>query len=697
MRYHVNLRLFVASLMGRFKGKGSSLTPAKKIFSKKIRSLIFLAGLSLGLAASTVSCQKKPALRQVKQKLIILGFDGADPHLLEQWITAGHLPNIQKLAARGTFQQLGTTTPPESPVAWATFATGMNPGKHGIFDFIKRNPENYLPEIALATPVPPRLFLGIFPVRGPRVVNNRQGVPFYKTLADSGIKTTVLRMPLEFPPVELPNGKILGGLNIPDLRGTWGTFFYFSTDLTRWETGSSEYGGKLVRLELKDNLAETQVEGPINPAVKGGSRISIPLKFELDREKNQVKISLQGQEETVAEGHWSRWFQFTFKVSSFLKLHGVGRFNILQTFPELSVYLSPINFDPRQPPYPISSPPNYAAHLQEALGPFKTLGWAHDTWALNEERIDEKVFLDDVFETLDKHAQLLVHELKTDPAACTVAVFTATDSVSHMLYRLIDPEHPRYDARLAEQFGDSILRTYRKMDEIIGTIQELMDSSTTLLVVSDHGFHSWRKGFNTNTWLVENGFMKLKGQEGQNLESLYSEESFFPNVDWERTQAYSLGLGQIYVNLKGREKHGQIYQTSSDYDTLLERISAGLEHFLDPDTGKRVIEKVYRGKDIFHGDQTRDAADLQIAFRPNYRTSWQTTLGAVPAGIVVANMKKWSGDHCASDPADTKGILLCSRRLSAGDITITDIAPTVLRYFDITIPGQMDGKAVEMK
>ena len=249
-----------------------------------------LVALALGLAVSTESCQKKPALRQVKQKLIILGFDGADPNLVDQWMNAGHLPNIQKLAAGGTFQELGTTTPPESPVAWATFATGMNPGKHGIFDFIKRNPENYLPEIALASPIPPRFLFGLFPIRGPRVVNNRQGIPFYKTLADSGIKTTVLRMPLEFPPVELPNGKILGGLNIPDLRGTLGTFFYFSTDLTRWETGSSEYGGKLVRLETKDNAADTQVEGPVNPVKAGISRISIPLRFEVDREKSPADI-----------------------------------------------------------------------------------------------------------------------------------------------------------------------------------------------------------------------------------------------------------------------------------------------------------------------------------------------------------------------------------------------------------------------
>jgi predicted AlkP superfamily phosphohydrolase/phosphomutase len=654
-------------------------------------------GALLFVVSSVGGCQQQTPIRQTPQKLIILGFDGADPQLVKQWMDTGKLPNIRKLTSTGTFQPLGTTNPPESPVAWATFATGMNPGGHGIFDFIRRNPENYLPEIALATPVPPRFLFGWLPIRGASMVNNRHGVPFYKTLADAGIKTTVLRMPLEFPPAELPHGKVLGGLNIPDIRGTWGTFFYFSTDLTRWETGNAEYGGKLVRIEVKDNSAETEVEGPVNPAVQGLTRVRLPLKFSLDREKDEVKIMLQGQEETVAEGHWSHWFHFTFKVNSFLKLHGVGRFHVLQTFPEMSIYLTPISFDPSQPPYPISSPSDYAAQLEKACGTFKTLGWAHDTWALNEERIDEKVFLEDVFETFQQHAKLLSHELTSDRASCTVAVFTATDSVSHMFYRLLDPSHPRYDARLAEQYGNAILETYRKMDEVIGRVMGSIDSRDVLVVVSDHGFHSWRKGFNTNTWLVENGFMKLKGSANQRTEDLFSEESFFPNVDWEKTQAYSVGLGQIYVNLKGREKRGILYRTSKEYEDLLDRMIAGLESYADPDTGEKVIQKVYRDREIFHGEYTREAADLQLAFRPGYRTSWQTTLGAVPAGVVVANLKKWSGDHCASEPADTPGILLCNRKLSSGDIALMDIAPSALKYFDVPIPPQMDGKAVPLR
>jgi predicted AlkP superfamily phosphohydrolase/phosphomutase len=646
-----------------------------------------------------VSCQRTPQLKSPQQKLIVLGFDGVDPDLLKDWMAAGHLPNIQKLTARGTFQKLGTTNPPESPVAWASFATGLNPGKHGIFDFLRRNPQTYYPEIALVNREPPRFLFNWIPIRGPRIANNRSGTPFYKTLADFGIKTTVLRMPLEFPPTQLPNGKILGGLSIPDVRGTWGTFFYFASDLTRWEVGNTEFGGKLVRIDLNDNVVKTEVEGPADPTHKSLSRISVPLNLDLDREKNQVKISLQGQEEIVPERKWSRWFNFTFRINAFLKIHGIGRFFILETFPELKVYLSPINFDPRDPPVPVSSPSGFSGQLAEAVGVFKTLGWAHDTWSLNEEKVDEQMFLEDVFDTMDKHAALLYHELKTDPAACTVAVFTATDSVSHVFYRLIDPHHPRYDARLAEKYGDAILRAYRRMDEIIGQVLQQMDPTTTLMVVSDHGFHTWRKGFNTNTWLVENGFMKLKGSEDKTkvLDDLFSQGSFFPNVDWERTQAYALGLGQIYINLRGREKYGIVEKDSPDYNSIRDRIIKGLRDSVDPDNGENVIQNVYKAEEIFKGPQASHAADLQISFRSGYRTSWQTSLGAVPAGVLVANLKKWSGDHCASDASDTQGIFLCNRSLSEMDRSIMDIAPTALKCFGAPISDEIDGKAFDLR
>jgi predicted AlkP superfamily phosphohydrolase/phosphomutase len=226
-----------------------------------------------------------------------------------------------------------------------------------------------------------------------------------------------------------------------------------------------------------------------------------------------------------------------------------------------------------------------------------------------------------------------------------------------------------------------------------------MKPGGTLLIVSDHGFHTWRKGFNTNTWLAQNGYMTLKnpGAEDKtyNLDNLFGQGSFFPNVDWSRTKAYAVGLGQIYLNLRGREKSG-ILDRGPETDKLLEEIRQKLLAVKDPDNQKPVIQGVYFGREIFHGARMSEAPELQVDFRDGYRTSWQTSLGAIPSGIVVANMKKWSGDHCASDPSDTQGIFLSNRKVSALNPSIFDIAPTVLKTLEVAPPAKLDGSALPM-
>lgn len=647
-----------------------------------------------------LACKQEVARRQALQKVVVLGFDGVDPDLVKRYMLEGALPNIARLSREGTLQELGTTNPPESPVSWASFATGTNPGKHGIFDFLKRDPNTYFPDIALITREKPRFLWGLIPIKRARIINNRKGDTFYKLAALNGMKVTLIRMPLDFPPEEMPRGKLLAGLGIPDIRGTWGTFFYFATDLSRWEAGNTEFGGKLVKLQLNGDEARTEIEGPVDPTADSFRRISIPLRFRIDRNGAAATISLDGQEEKVKEGAWSKWFRISFKVTPFLKLHGISRFYVLEVYPELRVYLMPINFHPEDPPVPISYPEDYSRELWHAVGAYKTLGWLHDTWALNEERISEEVFLEDLFEDMEKQTEMTLRELKTDPADLTISIYTATDSVSHMFYRLIDPEHPRYEAELAARYGDAILRVYSKMDEIIGRVLSAIDEQTVLLVVSDHGFHTWRKEFNTNTWLVRNGFMALKGMESdpklKMLDDLFSQGSFFPNVDWSRTKAYSLGLGQIYINLRGREKHGTV-APGQEYERLRDEIAEKLLSFRDPDTGETVVQGVYKREAIFKGPYVDRAGDLQLSFKAGYRTSWQTSLGAIPESIIVANLKKWSGDHCASDISDTGGVLIANRRLKQSGYSIMDIAPTVLRLLGCPDHPEFDGRAIQLE
>ncbi len=631
-------------------------------------------------------------------QIVVLGFDGADPNLLSKWMKEGKLPNLARLAQTGTFKPLGTTNPPESPVAWAAFATGLNPGGTGIFDFLKRDPQTYLPELALVSREKAKFLFGLIPIKPPKVTNERSGVPFYKAVADAGFKTTVIRMPLEFPPTDLPGGKLWAGLGVPDIRGTWGTFFYFGSDLTQWDVGDTEFGGKLVRLEVNGNEAKAEVEGPVDPTSDSYKRIAVPVQFKVSPEGNAVTISLGGRSETIAEGHWSDWFRVKFRFTPFLSVRATCRFYALQLSPDLRLYMSPLNLDPESPPLPVSSPADFTTELVKKHGLIKTLGWWHDTWALNEEKIDEGVFLEDTFRTMQSQAEITLDELKNDPPSLMVSVFTATDSVSHMFFRLIDPQHPRYDAELAAKYGDAILQTYERMDRIVGEVERAMKPEGTLIIVSDHGFHTWRKGFNTNTWLAQNGYMALKNAAAEektyNLDELFGQGSFFPNTDWSRTKAYALGLGQIYLNLRGRERSG-ILDRGPETDRLLEEIRTRLLAVEDPDTHQPVIQNVYLGSEIFHGPRMAEAPDMQVDFRDGYRTSWQTSLGALPSGIIVANMKKWSGDHCASDPNDTQGIFFSNKVVSTTNPSIFDVAPTVVKILGVPPPGKLDGQPLE--
>jgi predicted AlkP superfamily phosphohydrolase/phosphomutase len=648
----------------------------------------------LAIVLVSPACRRH-ATRPVTKQIVILGFDGMSPILAAKWIAEGKLPNFAHLAQTGTFMKLGTTNPPESPVAWASFATGLNPGGTGIYDFLARDPQTYLPRIALVAKEKPKFLFGLIPIKAAKVTNQRHGTPFYEAVADAGYKTTVLRMPLEFPPSKVPGGNLLAGLGVPDIRGTWGTFFYFASNLAPEQAGNTEFGGKLVRLDLNGSTAKSEISGPVDPTTDAYQRISIPVSFQVTPDGNSVTIRLDGQSETVASRHWSKWFDEKFPINPFISVHAISRFFVLETSPALRIYMCPLNIDPKDPALPVTYPDNWSKQLADKWGDFKTLGWWHDTWALNEERIDEGVFLQDTFRTMDSLTKIVLNQLQNNPPSLMVAIYTSTDSVQHMFWRLTDPENPRYDPALAKEYGDAILHVYQAADKVVGEVEQKMKPGGTLIIVSDHGFHAFNRGFNTNTWLLKNGYMNLKNPEAEEkeykLENLYSQGNFFPNVDWSRTKAYALGLGQIYLNLYGREKYG-IVQPGAQAQQLEEEIRGKLLAFRDPKDNKPVLEDVYLGHEIDHGAYAEDAPDLQLDFYPGYRTSWETSLGAIPAGIVVPNTRKWSGDHCASDPKDTHAILFINRKLDSPDPGIMDVSATVLKLLDVKPPDDLDGK-----
>ena len=662
--------------------------------------MLFLRGRGLGrigaalvvLAAITIGCGKRtpaPAPDRGLPKVVILGFDGVDPKLLSKWMAAGKLPNLAALAAEGTFRPLRSTNPPQSPVAWSTFATGLNPGKHGIYDFVKRDPASYLPEIATSTVTSPTMRLGLWLSKPPRGVNPRRGETFWKRASDAGVRVSVLNVPYAFPPDDVSGtGRELSGLGTPDLLGTNSTFFYYATDLTQKELATPVGGGKLARLTLAGDRAETKLHGPPDPSREDEEALTLPLVFVRDLASKKVTVRLADASATVGEGEWTPWMAFAFQVSPFYKIHGICRFYVLEAEPALRVYGSPLNYHPEEPYVPFTSPERFSVDLARAVGLYKTVGWDHDTSGLNAERLDEKAFLQDVAMVEDQREKMLARALAAGDWDLLVSVSTATDRVSHMFYRLLDPTHPRYDAALAAKYGDAIEKSYERMDRTVGEVRKRLPPGATLIVLSDHGFHAFRRGLHTNSWLVRNGYMKLHPSE-ESPDGKFCTKEFFPTVDWSATKAYALGTGQVYLNLEGRERDGIV--ATEEAGRLAAEIARKLESFQDPATGERPLQRVYLGRDIFRGADPAEMPDLQLAFRDGWRTSWETMLGGIPNALTALNTRKWSGDHAASDVADTPGVILVNRRVDLRTPGIMDIAPTVLQRYGIPASPDMDG------
>jgi predicted AlkP superfamily phosphohydrolase/phosphomutase len=386
-------------------------------------------------------------------------------------------------------------------------------------------------------------------------------------------------------------------------------------------------------------------------------------------------------------------------ITDWLGMEGFCRAYLIEADPEFQLYITPVNIDPRKTMANISYPPSYAPDLLNTYGDFKTYGWDSETWAMNENVISEQVFLDDLFENWDNKADMVVEQMKRDDWQLFSTVFQSTDHVSHMFWRLIDPEHPMYDPVLAEQYGDSILKVYQRADDLVGRVMnEIMRDGDNLIVMSDHGFQTWRKSVNLNRWLEDNGYLARKRNLlGSIMPSAVGElfdpnSQFFQWVDWSGTQAYALGLGQIYLNLDGREAHGIV--TAAERSALIDEIIAGLLTMTDPETGERVILNAYRGDVIYHGDNMEYAPDIVVGFMPGYRVSWQTTLGVSATDLIDVNNKKWSGDHCSTDRSTCIGVLFSTIPITVDDPELIDLTPSMLSVFGIEKPSRCDGRVI---
>ena len=621
-------------------------------------------------------------------KLIILGIDGMDPQLLERFMAEGKMPNFTRLARQGSFRRLTTSTPPQSPVAWSNLTTGLDPGGHGIFDFIHRDPATMQPYLSTSKVEPPRhnLALGswVIPLGSGTAELLRHGPPFWNILEAHGIPTSVFHMPANFPP-SASRARTLAGMGTPDLRGGYGTFSFYTDDPTV-QAGEVE-GGEIIPVMVQNWRVAANLEGPKNSFRKGWPPALVPFTVSVDPVSPVAKVGIQDREFVLREGEWSDWVQVDFSLIPGLEsVSGICRFFLKQVHPRFQLYVSPLNIDPADPALPLSTPASLSRDLWREVGDFYTQGIAEDTKALSDGVLDDGEYLQQAREVAAEQRRIFDAEFPKFHRGVFFFYFSSLDLNGHMMWRLMDSHHPAYDPTLAAQYGNALESFYQQIDGVLGKVLPTLDANTTLLVLSDHGFAPFYRSFNLNTWLLDNGYLALKPGTEQ------EQGQYFANVDWSRTRAYGLGLNGLYLNLKGREKDG-IVQPGSDANTLLDEISSKLLAVRDPSTGLPAITRMSRTSQVYHGPYTQDAPDIIVGYNRGYRAGWKTILGAFPHQLFEDNNNAWSGDHCM-DYTLVPGVLLSNRKIDVTSPALTDIAPTILAEFGIAPAHGMMGHSV---
>ena len=604
-------------------------------------------------------------------RTIVLGFDGMDPQLARRWMNEGLMPNFTRLAEGGGFQTLATTNPAQSPVAWSSFATGTGPGEHGIFDFLRRSTDSYVPDFSISEVKPTKYTVDLFglriPTDGGEIINRRIGEPFWMTAEKMGLNAVVLRVPVTYPPD--PVHHMLSGMGVPDLLGSQGTYSIFTTEHL------DKTDNRRIQRVIPDQkgLIETTLTGPDDPLAEGKPLVQ---PFLIEPAPRGVLVSINGKRFELKQGQWSDWVGVNFDILGPLHTSGMVRFLLLQNYPILKLYVSPIHIDPYDPAVPISSPPEYAAELADKIGLYHTIGMPEETWSLNENQISDEAYLEVIRTTLAEREAMWYTALEAHDAELAVAVFVQTDRVSHMFYRGLDKEHPLY-RQTGEKARGAVQWIYQEADRVLGETLKRMDQEDRLIVLSDHGFAPFRKAVHLNRWLAQAGYLVFKpGEQGT--------DALFGGVDWAQTKAYALGLNGIFINQQGREPKGSV--SVPETKALKAKIVEQLVNVTDPETGDSLVRQVFDRSDIYPGLANAEAPDLVIGYEKNYRASWQTTLGGTPQKLLEDNYQKWSGDHCI-DPSLVPGVLFTSFPLSHEVDNIRDIPELILNLLETRAGG----------
>ncbi len=680
-------------------GPGAGIAVATTVLAFVISLVAVVVGLllwPLRWLYRRVTRKRPPAPAKIR-RAVLIGLDGLDPELVQRFMAEGRLPNMKRLADAGMFTKLGTTYPAMSPVAWSSFATGVDPAKHGIFDFLTRDPKSYQPDLSSAEVRPPRRHIKVgeyrIPVGKPQLKLMRKSRTFWDILGQYQVPCSILRVPITFPPEKF-YGNMLSAMCVPDLQGTQGSFTYFTTDDSDADKAIGGTRIVMTRSGEGGNHLESALQGPPNPMRERGAPVTLPFTLDLDRAKGQASLRVGKDKITLRLGEYSDWVQIAFPLGLGLKLRGICRFRLLAIEPEVRLYVTPLNIDPENPVLPISHPRFFSVFLSKLIGRYATLGLAEDTWALNEGVLDEDAFLEQAWANHDEREAMFFEMLKRSPKGLITCVFDGTDRIQHMFMRYLDEAHPAlaHKGETEERrtrYRDVIPDTYARMDEMLGRVMadiDLKDPKNLVAVISDHGFQTFRRGVNINAWLYQNGYLAL--EEGRTESG-----EWFRGVDWTRTKAFAVGLGGIFLNIEGREAHGIVPEAEAN--ALADELAEKLTGLVDTDLEKPAIREVYASYRLYKGPYADDAPDLIVGYEIGWRASWDGVRGIVGDTVFDDNTKAWSGDHCI-DPELVPGVLIANQAWPLGERqpAISDLAPTLLQLFGVPAPRYMDGRSL---
>lgn len=603
-----------------------------------------------------------------------------------------------------------------------------------------------------------------YPDSYPRYTNPLVAQNFWDIAGEAGVKSVVLDSAQSFDSESPDDVNVLHGLGVPDARGGIGDWQIYTTDVEQFgrvPAGTrTSTAGTIYKVDRRDGAVKTTYYGPKNFAYQEeleaeldalndrlndpsiGYKESQKLRAEIGPRVTELKKELKenvdinygipmelsitpdgagkydvkfgDQSQKLAVGDWSDFYHLTFSLTPMVKVHGVTRCKLVSDQPDLELFINTLDIAPESPPFwqEITSPADYAASLASG-GSFETYGWACMTMPFKDGEIGPELLLEDIEFTFKWRERLFFDQLKRGDWRLLMGVFSTPDRVQHMTYQYYDEQHPLYDAEVANReltfFGEKIKlkeavpAIFKQVDRVVGRVlDEVLKPGDELLMCADHGFQTFRHQVNINNLLAETGFLTLKPGV-----SVKSGSSLMSYVDWSKTKAYAMGLGFVYLNLKGREKNGIV--DPADADKTIEEIRTALMAWTDPATDEPVVDDVYVTSKIHSGPFLKDESEMIMGFSPTYRVSWKTTSGkiklvegdggAVLGPVIEDNTSPWSGGHPSVAEPAVRGLFFSSKpvELPADGPNLLHIAPTVLSMLGVDVPPEMDLAPLKFK